>query len=519
MKISFVPAFVLLVPGLFAQSAEMQVVNKAAQALGGKQGIMSLHTLKVEGYGQYAHQNGGGNLTGSVDAPQKWVDINGQVRTFDLDHGRMRMEERLMQDFVFPRENYMTGTVKVHQVLDGDIAYDVNDGKPRRASEMAAWTRRIEMLNNPLVLIRTALDSASKLSKLRNEGANQVVDMVTAKGDRVTFAVDKESGFPAWMSWIGPDVNLGDVTYKTYWVGYQIYDGVYQPTGYNTMQDWRNVPWTKLYVARVTVDVPIGDLAAPAEVKASPLPTPRVLNPVAVPIAKGIWYLQGAGGNSALYEFADHLTMFEVYGSEANALANIQLARRTVPNKPLTEVIISHNHFDHSGGLRAAVAEGLTIVTHKGNEQLFRESASRPAKEFPDALGRSMKPIKFKLVDDHLVLKDNTMQVDVYRVISNNHMPHGVFAYAPSAKAVAEGDLSDQAWDIVWWGDSYPASMKYWKLDVEKNLPVHGAVHTYREVIDSLARQTKRAQELCAKVDAAGLSMRGCPLTNEPDLN
>jgi hypothetical protein len=98
--------------------------------------------------------------------------------------------------------------------------------------------------------------------------------------------------------------------------------------------------------------------------------------------------------------------------------------------------------------------------------------------------------------------------------MSNNHMPNGIFAYIPSAKAVAEGDLVDESWDVVWWGDSYPASIKYWNLDVEKDLPVHGNIHTYREVLEYLRKQTQNAQALCDRVEKAGLAMQGCPVTN-----
>src|SRR6058998_980490 len=198
--------------------------------------------------------------------------------------------------------------------------------------------------------------------------------------------------------------------------------GVMLPFGYNTTLDFRNVVWNKLYVDKYVVDGPVGNLAAPEAVRSAVAPTPPRPNVEAVAVAKGIWYLRGAGGNSTLFEFDDHLTMFEAYGSEANAKANIDKARSVVPGKPLTEVIVSHHHFDHSGGLRTAVAEGLTIITHRGNVDLFKEMASRPATRFPDALARNPKPIKIRAVDDHLVLKDKSMEVHVYRVISNSHM-------------------------------------------------------------------------------------------------
>ena len=498
----------------FAQTPEM-LVNRAAEALGGKERILSLKTLTIYGYGQQAYQNGGGNITASPDAPQKWVNVNGLQRTIDLEHGRMHLEQRLVQDFVFAYARNMNGDTRVNQFLDGDIAFNVGpDGRAVRAPDAAVRARRIEMLGNPISIIRAAMDAGTKLSNLRKNGNRQMLDLTTAKGDKLILAIDNDTHFPAWISWAGPDNNLGDVTYQTYFGGYQIQNGLMLPSGYNTTIDFRNVVWSKLYVDKNVVDGPAGDLAAPQPVRSAAPPAPPRLDVEAVPVAKGIWYLRGAGGNSTLFEFDDHLTMFEAYGSEANTRANIDKARSIVPNKPLTEVIVSHHHFDHSGGLRTAVAEGLTIITHRGNAGLFKQMVARPATQFPDALARNPKPIKIKPVDDHLVLKDKSMEVHVYRVIANSHMAEGIFAYAPAARVVAEGDLVDEGWDIVWWGNSYPDSVTYWKLQVDKDLPVHGNIHTYSEVLELLKKQTKNAQDLCEHVEKSHLAMQGCPVRN-----
>jgi len=139
---------------------------------------------------------------------------------------------------------------------------------------------------------------------------------------------------------------------------------------------------------------------------------------------------------------------------------------------------------------------------------------SRPATRFPDALGKNPKPIKIVPVDDRLILKESSMEVHIYRVMANNHMANAVFAYVPRDRLVAEGDLVDEGWDIVWWGNSYPDSVNYWKIQVDKDLPVHGNIHTYQEVLGMLRKQAANAQALCQKVEAAGLSLQGCPLVN-----
>src|SRR6266567_4660005 len=98
---------------LTAQSAPTpaaaKLVTAAADALGGTDRVLAIKTLKIFGYGQLAYQNGGGNITASPDAPQKWVNINGSLRTIDLEHGRMRLQQRQVQDFVFAYERNMTG--------------------------------------------------------------------------------------------------------------------------------------------------------------------------------------------------------------------------------------------------------------------------------------------------------------------------------------------------------------------------------------------------------------------------
>ena len=49
--------------------------------------------------------------------------------------------------------------------------------------------------------------------------------------------------------------------------------------------------------------------------------------------------------------------------NEARAQAIIAEAKKVIPNKPIRYGVISHHHFDHTSGLPAVVAEGITIVT------------------------------------------------------------------------------------------------------------------------------------------------------------
>src|SRR4029077_4422871 len=109
--------------------------------------------------------------------------------------------------------------------------------------------------------------------------------------------------------------------------------------------------------------------AAAAAAPAASGPPPAVVT--AEPVAKGIWFLAGQSHHSVLVEFGDHLMLIEAPQNDTRTLAVIAKARELRPDKPLKYVANSHHHFDHSGGIRAAVAEGLTVITHKANEVFF----------------------------------------------------------------------------------------------------------------------------------------------------
>ena len=289
--------------------------------------------------------------------------------------------------------------------------------------------------------------------------------------------------------------------------------GVLLPTGYATIIDFRNVVQNRLYVDKNTVDESINDLAAPADVRSSPPPAPRTLVADATSVNRGVWLIHRQGGaNSILFEFADHLTLFEAPTNQAWTKAVIDRARATVPGKPVTEVIVSHHHFDHTGGIREAMAQGLTVIAQKGTEGLFREIAARKGTIAPDAIGANPQALKFRALDDHLQLKDATMEVDLYHVVSNSHMAEGLFAYVPGGRLLVQGDFFDVGWELYWWQKTYADNIAYRHLQVDTDVPVHGRVLPLAQVMQDIARQTKAAEDLCARMQSVGVFGPGCPV-------
>lgn len=305
------------------------------------------------------------------------------------------------------------------------------------------------------------------------------------------------------------------MTYTTHFFGYAPFNGVRLPMGYTTKLDWRGIEFLKMYVDGYFVDTQIDNLAAPASVTTAQGGRgqgtgqgPGGANVEVTPIARGLWRITGG---TMVIEFADHMTLFEVGGGAERVKAVVVAARKIVPSKPVTDVIVSHHHFDHSAGLRQAVAEGLAVISRRDNGVIFREMTSRPAPNFPDDLARNPKPLRFTPVDDHLRLSDSTMTMDIYHVIANNHMADAVFAYIPEHKVMIDADIATAAEDLQWWGDSWLDNIAYRKIQVEKIVPVHMNVMTYAETLEMVAPGIQRVKEWCAQHVAKGNYFPGCP--------
>ncbi len=457
-------------------------LQNTAAAMGGKDKIMAIDNVAMEGEG--SNSNLGQNLT--PHAPLTVWKVTAFRRTIDPANDRMLMEQIRTAQFPFA----LATTTSQHQGLDRDVAWDIDqDGNASRLTERAALDRRLEMLRHPFAIVHAALDPSAKLSNYRERGSLELLEVTTVNGDVVTLAIDKTTGLPASVASRTDQPNLGDVTLATSFADYEDVNGLKLPKHLVTkIDDW---VLSDIRVSKNTLNAPV-NLAAPGPVRAA-LPAPEN-PPVSVtvePVAQGIWWLDGEGNHhSVVFEFYDHLTLFEVPSSEARAKAVIEKARSLAFGKPLTEVIVSHHHFDHSAGIRSAVAEGLTIITQRGNVDFFKELIARPHTIVPDELAMNPAPpaMQIRAVDDQMVLKDDSMELDLYHVKNNSHCDTLLMGWVPRDHILVQADLYDSGWQRFPWADNLRDNVALRNLKPEKDLPIHGKIESWQDVLRTMAR-------------------------------
>ena len=197
-----------------------------------------------------------------------------------------------------------------------------------------------------------------------------------------------------------------------------------------------------------TWDLNVSDVKANAAVDIQPAQgrggagAPAPAAPTAAQSEKlgdGVYLITGGYAAIAI-DFKDHIAILESGQSEARGLAVIAEAKRLVPNKPVKYVVNTHSHIDHSSGLRAAVAEGATILTHQVNKGYLEKTLSLPHTLNPDKAQQLGKKPVVEAVGEKKVLTDGTHVVELHHMQNFGHHDGMLLAYLPKEKVLFEAD-------------------------------------------------------------------------------
>ena len=495
-----------------AQTPEQQIVNDAATALGGRDRVMAVKTMLLEGAGNFV---GITSLRydddiGFKSAMEQLRDVK---RAYDLANTRGRFELTRMVEYVFYIGDAPTRTI---QGLDGTVAFNIN---PTNQNATPAFGnqgtgRRLEYLRHPLTLVRAALGPEAKLSNSRTEGGERMLDIAISDLPPLTLAISATTKLPTRIFEMVDNNLFGDTLQAIEFTDYKMVNGLQLPTLFTNWQDKREIG--QIRINRTTLDGDVGNLAAPQSVTAAQqaggggagrggggrggLTPPG--NP-AQELAKGLWRVTGTTHHSLIVEFNDHLMVVEANNPE-RVRAVWARAKELRPNKPITQLIVTHHHFDHTGGVREAVALGVNeIITHQYNVNFITEILKRPHKINPDALAKmgTFKMPKITAIGDSGAVKDSSMTVNLYHLLDNTHADTNLLIYFPASKILTQVDvyMPNDARHIIEgeplghapWNRNVMENIKHRKIQVDTHAPLHGDVVPWSKFVEDTIAMTQ----------------------------
>jgi glyoxylase-like metal-dependent hydrolase (beta-lactamase superfamily II) len=269
-------------------------------------------------------------------------------------------------------------------------------------------------------------------------------------------------------TWVDHPI-FGDLHVDTTYIDFQDAGGVKVPT-----RSSRKLAGMETFVATISqVRVNPPDIA---ELVAGPPPSPQPSVPPAgsEKLADGVYRITGDYVSLAV-EFKDHVVVLESGPSEARALAVIAETKRLFPSKRIKYVVSTHPHFDHSAGLAAYIAQGISVIADD-NSKFFVEAAfSEPRTLAGDALAKSGKKPKVEGVIDTLVLEDAARALELYHVDGLQHSDSMLVALLPRERILftADFDVPSQGQSVSPSIATLVENIDRLKLDFDRHVMVH----------------------------------------------
>ncbi|MBL8697966.1 MAG: MBL fold metallo-hydrolase [Alphaproteobacteria bacterium] len=474
-------AFCLMAPAAHAQGAS-DALKRAADAIGAGE----LRTLRYSGEGI-------GYTLGQAFKPgMAWpkITIHSQTRTINYETRSMREEIVLSRGEPLGGGGYpLMGQQRNDQFVSGDFAWNVVGPNPVAGPRFVA-DRTHQLWLTPHGAIKAAQRNNAKVA-WRKKGSASLAVLSFAEPGRFVAKVFLDDKFRVErIESRAPDAVLGEVATVTTYSDYRDVGAVKFPM--RIKQSAGGFPVLDVTVKEVQPNA-AADIAVPDAVRSAG-------ERVAIEkVADGVWFVGGGSHNSVAIEMKDHLVLVEAPLNDGRSLPVIEQVRQLVPGKPIRYVINSHQHFDHSGGLRTAAAEGITIVAQADVAKYMRTTLATKNTISPDRLAQSGKKPSFVSVSKKRTMTDGARTIEILDIRRSVHSGTFLMVYLPKEKLLIEAD----AYTPLPPNTPAPtpanannlnliANIEGQKLAVDRILPLHGRVVPVAELYTTASTTPKK---------------------------
>ena len=464
-------------------SEAKSVLDRSVRAYGGTEELNAIANVSLRIAGKSVHRNQS-RRPGDLDRTEYTAEL-----LIDLKNSRARQTQK----------GHYPGGFNWHNgfVIDAGnrTGFDLirKTSTPPSAITPAIFKATTRWL--PQLVLLNVLERAQTLRSLgradHDKRPHDVVDYSTNDGARLTLYIDQQTGLLSKFETLVTDPFSGDSLFETHFTEQRRVGKYILPA--RRVNALNGVITNDFGIAEVAFNVELAPerFKVPEGLRAITFPTPTPVTKHADKI-----YTTSAGGYNVLFvDFNDYIFVMETPGNDRVSLQAIEQIKKTIPNKPIKYVAVTHHHDDHAGGIRTYMAEGATLIIAPGEEAFFREVGAVRFRADPDTLTRKPREPKFEPIQNgKRVLTDGTTTVEIYDIGKGPHAEEMLVAYFPDHKLIYQGDLlnrpsngdypiaNDTSVHFLNWIDSK-------KLAVEATIPVHGPLTTiaeFRKAVEDL---------------------------------
>jgi len=416
-------ALLTAVVSLLPFAAESQDAKATLEAASKALGTGDVKSIEIQGSGVVFQ-------VGQSYAPgQPWPQFNVRIFNRVVNYETASLRDDLMRTRALepPKGGgaYVRGEHRQVFVVSGDHAWNVM-GENTVTAPIALSDRQFQFWSMPHGIIKAAMANPAGVQ-------GRTIAFGIPGRFRATASLDAANLVERVEATLSNPV-LGDMAIQVSYADYRDFGGVLFPT--KIRQTYGGFPALELTITEVRANAS-ADIKVPDNVRLAGNPYMQVQSQKA---ADGVWYVTGGSHHSVVIEMSDHLIVAESPLNDDRALAVIAEARKLVPNKPIKYLIVSHHHFDHSGGVRAFAGEGATIVTQDASRAYFEQIVAAPATVGPDHLARTGRKATVEGVRDRRELSDGTRTVEVRHIAGIQHADDMLMVYLPKEKFLIQAD-------------------------------------------------------------------------------
>jgi len=444
-------------------SKPQDLVDRAVDAMGGADKLAGIKTVWAKGstkqWEPEQSEVPGGEMRFANEASyQVWQDRSQRAARYDWE-----------KNFAYPAAR----TYKFSEILTPEAGYVLGvDTTARNAQNMQYNAHSMSSLR-----LATAQREAKRgavtglMLEMKNnpERVSAAPDIVVdgraypaASYQGFIVAFDAQTGLPARVRTLDYDNVWGDVNYDTVYSDWRDSSGIKIPMHRKTELNGRVIAETTLNEIRINPAMQASYFEVPAAIRAGAakpatgnVPYQWVIRRQYIgtyldsesimydaraasglrlqELAPGVQHVVGGTHNALLVEMSDHLIVFDAPVTDLQSKWIIDAAKAKYPGKPIRYLVLTHHHMDHSGGVRAYIAEGAALVVGQGAGEHFRKVLAAPHTRNPDIAARELSGAHIIEVSDKKVFSDGKREVSAH-LTDNPHSKAYLIGYVTDAR-------------------------------------------------------------------------------------